>query len=288
MVVIKLSNLFQTCNSLLTLKFHNFFLPDNYNVPRQPVWPGVEVQLLHIQDPKLQPKTSANFLKAIPKFFANGVLQTVTNNPSYLEFVIATGYAPVVTPKPSQNSTSNALENRLDFFESMTKEMAISRYFMGNSFFVKKHFRAEELNEVQSVVSEIPKNTNGIMITSEQGAVAKRQIKDSAYVHRDSLYNVRLFFESMTIDGVADGKKWRNKFLKSTKFMDSGETYQNYPDLELKDYLSRYYGSNLDKLIQIKRKWDPKGYFNSKMSIPTTWRHEHGDVEAHDEKFIFE
>lgn len=141
---------------------------------------------------------------------------------------------------------------------------------------MKRQLRSGQLNEVQNVVSEIPNNTNGIMITSEQGAIAARRPKDTAYVHRDSLFNVRLFFESMTVDGVVEGKKWAKKFMKSTKFMDSGETYQNYPDIELKDYLSRYYGSNLEKLMEIKRKWDPKGYFDSKMSIPTRRHHEHG------------
>lgn len=199
-----------------------------------------------------------------------------------MEFVIATGYAPVSAPtaQTSQNSSSSQptlspLEKRLDFFTKMSKEMAISRYFFAHSFFVKKRFRSEELNEVQNVVNEIPNNTNGIMITSEQGAVAARRAKDTAYVHRDSLFNVRLFFESAKIDGVAEGRKWATKFMKSTRFIDGGETYQNYPDIELKDYLQRYYGSNLEKLTQIKRKWDPNGYFNSKMSIPTTRDQEH-------------
>lgn len=229
-------------------------------------------------------------MEAYPKFFANAV-QTVTNKPSYIEFVIATGYTPVVTPtsQPSNQSqttqtSASAVDDRLDFFATMTKEMAITRYFFASSFFVKKHLRSEQLNEVQNVVSEIPNNTNGVMITSEQGAIATKRPKDSAYVHRDSLFNVRLFYESMNGDGVADGKKWAKKFMKSTRFMDSGETYQNYPDLELEDYLSRYYGGNLEKLMEIKRKWDPNGYLNSKMSIPTSRRNDHHDhYDHHDE-----
>lgn len=149
--------------------------------------------------------------------------------------------------------------------------MAIPRYFFAKSFFVNKHLRSDQLQELQKVVSEIPNNTNGIQINTEQGAVAAKCSNDSVYVHRNSLFNVRLFYESGKVDGVDAGKSWTKKFMKSAKFMDAGETYQNYPDLELDDYLSRYYGGNLNRLIRIKRKWDPFGYFNSFMSIPTTF-----------------
>lgn len=149
--------------------------------------------------------------------------------------------------------------------------MAIPRYFFSKSFFVNKQFRSEQLTEVQNIVNEIPNNTNGIQINSEQGAVAARRSSDSAYVHRNSLFNVRLFVDSVQVDSVAAGKNWTRQFMKVAQFMDAGETYQNYPDLELDDYLVRYYGSNLYKLIQIKRRWDPFGYFNSTMSIPRTF-----------------
>lgn len=210
-------------------------------------------------------------------------MQTVVKRPTFIEFIIATSYTPVKPPAlqtPQNSSTSepqtmqtltNTIDKRLDFFSTMTKEMAISRYFFSKSFFVKKHLRSEQLKAVQDVVNEIPNNTNGIQINSEQGAVGARQANDMAYIHRDSLFSVRLFFETMTVDGVVEGKKWMDKFVKSAQFMDSGETYQNYPDIELKDYLTRFYGNNLKKLIQIKRKWDPYRYFNSIMSIPTTF-----------------
>ncbi|KAJ6641251.1 Xylooligosaccharide oxidase [Pseudolycoriella hygida] len=251
-----------------------FMVNDKYNVPSQPLWPGIEIQLLHMQDPKLQPKSSEKVLKGYPKFFPNAV-ETITRNPSYIEFVIATGYTPVTTQpiQPTPQTPMSVLRSKLDFLETLTKEIAVTRYFFARSFFVNKHLCSEQLTEVQNVVSEIPNNTNGIMITSEQGTVAAIRSNSTSYVHRNSLFNVRLFFESLKVDDVAAGRKWLKKFMKSTKFMDSGETYQNYPDLELKDYLWRYYGRNLKKLIEIKRHSDPRGYFDSKMSIPTTRRH---------------
>lgn len=247
---------------------------DNYYNAHQPALPGITLHLLHIQDPKLQPNSSENFLQAFPKFFPNAI-ETLTKKPSFIELVIGTSYTPVVAAQPQLNSstsvqsTTNPIEQKLNFFSTLTKEMAIPRYYFSKSFFVKKHFRSEQLNGVQAVLNEIPNYTSGIQINSEQGAVSSRRPTDSSYVHRNSLFNVRVFHESLDGSTVVAGRNWTNKFMQAAKLMDSGETYQNYPDLELVDYLRRYYGGNLKKLIQIKRKWDPYGYFNSKMSIPT-------------------
>lgn len=111
-------------------------------------------------------------------------------------------------------------------------------------------------------------NNSGIQINSEQGAIRMRRANESSYGHRDVLFNFRVFFSSTNVKDVVPSKNWTNRLLKNLQMLDSGETYQNYPDRELKDYLKRYYGDNLGRLMEIKKKWDPNGYFNSRMSIP--------------------
>ncbi len=50
--------------------------------------------------------------------------------------------------------------------------------------------------------------------------------------------------------------------------------YYNYPDSDLNAYggrdaaLQLYFGSNLERLKQVKKRWDPNDYFNSMQSIP--------------------
>lgn len=239
--------------------------------------PGIQVILLHIQDPKIQPNSSNAFLAAFPKTFPKANKITV-NSPSYIEFVVATSFTPVVIhsslkqsserqPTSANNETmAKALEKQLQFFSTLTKEMATPRYSFEKSFFVKQKFCTHDLNEVQKVLLEVPNLTSGIMITSEQGAIGTPRSTDSAYVHRGNLFDLRIRFDGSNLMDVVPGKAWQEKFVKTARFMDSGETYQNYPDLQLKDYLFRYYGANLGKLI---RKWDPKGYFNTKQSIPS-------------------
>lgn len=202
-------------------------------------------------------------MKILQSIFPNPV-DFIVNYPTYIEFILQNGYTPVVHTKHIPED----IESRLDFLSSLSRDQAIPRYYFAKTFFVKKRYDAANLREAEKILLEMPNTGLGIQINTEQGAIGQRRSNDSAYVHRNSLYNFRIFFDSLDAENVKPSKAWSKKFLKSVQFLDSGETYQNYPDRELPDYLDRYYGSNLERLINIKRKWDPNGYFRSRMSIP--------------------
>lgn len=184
--------------------------------------------------------------------------------PTYIEFVLNNNYVSVnkAPPKP------HTIKNNLEFLSSLTRDNGAPKYFFAKSFFVKKPYSAENLREAEKVLLEIPNSSSRIHINSEQGAISRRRPNEMAYVHRDALFNFKVYFEGVNADHVGPSKIWMKKFLKSVKFLDSGNTYQNYPERDLRDYLDRYYGSNLEKLIDIKSKWDPNGYFQSQMSLP--------------------
>jgi FAD/FMN-containing dehydrogenase len=47
----------------------------------------------------------------------------------------------------------------------------------------------------------------------------------------------------------------------------SGRAYQNFPNPELEDWAHAYYGTNYDRLMRIKRKYDPDDFFRFSQSI---------------------
>ena len=48
----------------------------------------------------------------------------------------------------------------------------------------------------------------------------------------------------------------------------SDEGYQNFSDEAETGYLRAYYGANLERLVEIKRKYDPDNLFRFAQSIP--------------------
>ena len=61
--------------------------------------------------------------------------------------------------------------------------------------------------------------------------------------------------------------KWINNFYNEIEPYLSG-AYANAPDIDLIDPLEKYYGDNLSRLMEIKRKYDPENVFKYAQSVP--------------------
>ena len=69
-------------------------------------------------------------------------------------------------------------------------------------------------------------------------------------------------------DVVAANQAWLDRFHEAMRPFASDEGYQNFCDESETDYLRAYYGANLERLVEIKRKYDPTNLFRFAQSIP--------------------
>jgi FAD/FMN-containing dehydrogenase len=88
-----------------------------------------------------------------------------------------------------------------------------------------------------------------------------------AFVHRDP--SVDLFsWAFWTFDTHKDKSiEWLDKLGTIASAMGSGRRYQNYPRRGTPNFLEAYFGQNLERLKEIKAKFDPNNIFWFEQSI---------------------
>lgn len=72
----------------------------------------------------------------------------------------------------------------------------------------------------------------------------------------------------------ADGpalKQWADESYAALRPLIGPEVYQNVPDLTLSDWATAYYGGNLERLVRVKRVWDPENYWHFPQSLPLSY-----------------
>lgn len=103
------------------------------------------------------------------------------------------------------------------------------------------------------------------------GATAAPAPDATAFVHRAALMITSIELDWSGRDSVGSVQKnaaWQNAFHGAMARYTSDESYQNFIDAGQQDYLRAYYGANLDRLIEIKRRYDPENVFHFPQSIP--------------------
>lgn len=154
--------------------------------------------------------------------------------------------------------------------------MKVSRYGIGSewfkskSFFVKKLLNENEILALQQLIRDA--NLPDIHINAESfsGKIHEFDAQtDSSFFHRDAYYYVYMYMIREKDDDPAVSAKFNEFFEKTKDIFNHTESYQNYPDDEIPDFLERYYGANLPRLIDIKTNVDPDDFFNTNpQSIP--------------------
>jgi FAD/FMN-containing dehydrogenase len=93
----------------------------------------------------------------------------------------------------------------------------------------------------------------------------------TAFVHRAELFQLKhaaVVDPPVTRAAGAAAHRWVARSWASVHPWGSGRVFQNFADPDLEDWADAYYGTNYDRLVRIKARYDPASVFRFHQSLP--------------------
>jgi hypothetical protein len=108
----------------------------------------------------------------------------------------------------------------------------------------------------------------GVMFDAMGGAVGRIAPSQTAFVHRNALFSAQFLTGWPERADETRNIAWIRDFHADLRKDSSGGCYVNYLDPDLGDWQRAYYGSNYDRLVRVKRAYDPDHLFKMPQGIP--------------------
>jgi hypothetical protein len=148
--------------------------------------------------------------------------------------------------------------------------------FVAKSSYIGGALPAGTVHTITSALSSFPASLPGagagVVFDGYGGVINTVGAGDTAFVHRSALscaqYSITYPGAPPTPSQKATAADWLNQVQQAFAPAAQG-SYQNYIDPTLTDWQQAYYGSNLPRLRQVKRKYDPDDAFHFAQSIPS-------------------
>ena len=125
----------------------------------------------------------------------------------------------------------------------------------------------EALEVIIRYAGQLPSPQCEILLGLTSGAANRVPAEATAYAHRDTRFvlNVHGRWEAATDDERCIG--WSRDFFKASAPYASAGVYVNFMTADETDRVSAAYGSNLGRLAEIKRRYDPGNVFHLNQNI---------------------
>jgi FAD/FMN-containing dehydrogenase len=103
------------------------------------------------------------------------------------------------------------------------------------------------------------------------GAYVRVPSDATAFVHRDARFWIK---HAVALPADADaaavesGRRWVTGSWNSVHALGTGGVFPNFADPDMVDWGRAYHGTNLERLIEVKTRYDPENVFRSRQSLP--------------------
>jgi hypothetical protein len=109
-----------------------------------------------------------------------------------------------------------------------------------------------------------------IVWTHAGGKISSLKNDKTAFAHRGARFipEVKAIWDPARPQDMRRNVEWAYEFFEElTQASGATGAYLNYIDPLLSDWRRKYHGDNYDRLLEVKRKWDPTNFFHFQQSI---------------------
>ena len=132
-----------------------------------------------------------------------------------------------------------------------------------NTFNAKSDYVSKPLSHAgrAAMIAAVEAPGSGALLCDSYGGAVNRVAPTAtAFVHRQQLFCIQYYGNGATA-------AWIDQAWTKMRPHVSGQAYQNYIDKSLKGWQQAYYGQNLKRLQQTRKRVDPNHYFNFPQAI---------------------
>jgi FAD/FMN-containing dehydrogenase len=159
--------------------------------------------------------------------------------------------------------------------DDVSEAPARQPYFVGKSEFFRRPLPTEAVDRLLEGFFErrAPGEECELDFMPWAGAYNRVPPDATAFVHRQELFQLKhsIALEPGAAVGAKQAAQRRVHGSWSTVHRwGSGHVFPNFPDPELENWGEAYYGSNYERLVQVKSRYDPEELFRFPQSLPAS------------------
>jgi FAD/FMN-containing dehydrogenase len=133
--------------------------------------------------------------------------------------------------------------------------------YAARSDFFDRSLSAAGVQTLLKQVQSVQGGAGSIALTALGGAVNRVSPTATAFVHRRSRMLAQYIASWRAGTTGSAAQTWLTSAHKAMTPYASGAAYQNYADPTLTNWRKAYYGDALPRLTQLKKRYDPNGFF---------------------------
>lgn len=116
-------------------------------------------------------------------------------------------------------------------------------------------------------IGKLPSPHSEIFFGAVGGATTRHTPDYTAYAHRDAKYVMNVHGRWETPEEDKAGIAWSRDYFNATAKYASAGVYVNFMTADEVDRVKSAYGPNYDRLVQVKKKYDPQNLFRMNQNI---------------------